>query len=812
MSYNIAVNTVSINLQIDQDQIITFFEKLYGGCESRGYLVLWTRNDRRSNFFSLNQIKEAAQEAATLAAEKDVYFAVGLQKTRPSSGRGSADTVTVIPGLWCDIDIKGPGHGRSDLPETVDDALELAHAIEGFPPTLLVHSGGGIHAYWLFKEPWVIESKEEREKAQILVRSWEDTLRQHAKEKGYHLDSTSDLARVLRVPFTFNHKDPENPVAVKLLEEASSGRRYNPSDFEPYLLDKELVVAQPTFLNEFDNADGQRVLERCPFIRHCVSDAKSLDEPAWYAMLTIAARCSMGDHLAHEWSKPYVGYDRKKTDRKLQHAKAAPGPYTCENISKRIDGAYCSDCEYQGRVKSPIVLGRELSEEEICDGHIEELNRKHAAVMVEGRFLVINEVRDQETRFSKITFSTPQDFIHKYRTVTVPSPKSGPGQSREIAIGKLWLDSPKRRIYDGLVFSPQREVPGMYNLWRGFGVRPRPGNWELFKKHIFNVIANRNEEVYSYILAWMAHLVQHPGGPRPGTAIVLRGKQGTGKGVFANNFGKLFGPHYIQVFTQRQITGRFNTHLKDALLVNADEAMWAGDKKAEGVIKGLITEERLPVEPKGKDIFYVDNHTRWIFTTNNEWAAPAGMEERRFFVLDISDRHQQDIAYFKAIVDQLKKGGYEAMLYDLMHHDISSVDLSKFSRTTALMDQIVSSMTTVQKFWYHRLREGSLIDDPVDGIGYGKHGDNKDRWGKGVETKDFHDAYLQFSKSLGEKYLLDPSQFGRQLKSVCPGVRRTRKSDKTDGHERRPIYIFPPLEVCRAEIERQVNMPIDWDE
>ena len=812
MSYNIAVDTVSIDLPIDKDQIITFFEKLYRGCESRGYLVLWTRNDRRSNFFSLNHITKAAQEAAALAEEKDVYFAVGLQKTRPSSGRGSADTVAVIPGLWCDIDIKGQGHGRSDLPETVDDAIELANAIEGFPPTLLVHSGGGIHAYWLFKEPWVIESKEEREKAQILVRSWEDTLRQHAKEKGHHLDSTSDLARVLRVPFTLNHKNPGNPVAVKLLEEASSGRRYNPSDFEPYLLDKEQVVAQPTFLNEFDNADGQLVRQRCPFIRHCVADAKSLDEPAWYAMLTIAARCSGGRHLAHDWSEPYSGYDRQETDRKFQHAREAPGPYTCEYISKRIDGSYCSACEYQGRVKSPIVLGRELSDEEIRDGHIEELNRKHAAVMVEGRFLVINQVRDHLTGLSKITFSTTTDFIHQYRTVEVPNPRTGPGQNREITLGKLWLDSPNRRQYDGLVFSPQKEVPGMYNLWRGFGVRPRPGKWDLFRNHIFEVVSSEDPEVDRYIVAWMAHLVQKPGGPRPGTSIVLVGKQGTGKGIFVNHFGKLFGPHYLQVFNQIQITGRFNTHLKDALLVNADEAFWAGDKRAEGVIKGLITEPMIPIEPKGKDIFYVNNLTRWIFTTNNMWAVPAGLEERRFFTLDVSDRHQQEKAYFKPIVDQLESGGYEAMLYDLMRYDISGVDLSKFPRTTALMDQIESSMSAEQKFWYHRLQEGSLIDDPVDGIGYGKDGDNKNRWDKGVEIKDFHDAYIQFSKPLGERYLLDPSQFGKRLRRLCPGVIRGKTSNQTGYPSRRPIYIFPPLDECRAEFERQVNMEIDWDE
>jgi hypothetical protein len=38
--------------------------------------------------------------------------------------------------------------------------------------------------------------------------------------------------------------------------------------------------------------------------------------------------------------------------------------------------------------------------------------------------------------------------------------------------------------------------------------------WSLFKRHIFEVIANGNKKSFHYILAWMAHLAK-PGGQRP---------------------------------------------------------------------------------------------------------------------------------------------------------------------------------------------------------------------------------------------------------------------------------------------------------
>ena len=114
----------------------------------------------------------------------------------------------------------------------------------------------------------------------------------------------------------------------------------------------------------------------------------------------------------------------------------------------------------------------------------------------------------------------------------------------------------------------------------------------------------------------MADAVQNPS-QRPGTAIVLRGKQGVGKGIFCSEFGKLFGQHFVHVQHARHLTGHFNAHLKDALIVFADEAFWAGDKSAEGALKAMVTEDLLPIEFKGKDATYVRNHIRLLVASNN---------------------------------------------------------------------------------------------------------------------------------------------------------------------------------------------------
>lgn len=170
-------------------------------------------------------------------------------------------------------------------------------------------------------------------------------------------------------------------------------------------------------------------------------------------------------------------------------------------------------------------------------------------------------------------------------------------------------------------------------------------------------------EHFDYVIRWFAHLFQRQG-ELPGTALVLRGRQGTGKGTMMMYLGIIVGQHYLELVQMGQVTGRFNAHMKDALLVHANEAIWGGDKASEGAIKAMITDETSAVEFKGRDIITVKNYKRLVLASNNDWVVPRDMDDRRFFVLDVSDAHKEDQEYFDAIHAEMSAGGLEA----LMHH------------------------------------------------------------------------------------------------------------------------------------------------
>jgi phage/plasmid-associated DNA primase len=426
------------------------------------------------------------------------------------------------------------------------------------------------------------------------------------------------------------------------------------------------------------------------------------------------------------------------------------------------------------------------------------LNENHAVLMMGGKCVILNETIDPIFNRPDINFSSTQDFRTCYQNRKIEVMRNK--KLTPVSIADLWLDSPERRQYKGIVFDPSRKnIPGYYNLYRGFALQPKQGSWKLMENHIYHIICSGDDECFRYLIAWMARIVQDPGGKRPGVVIVLRGKQGTGKGCFVTNFGAIFGSHFLHIISYTLVAGRFNSHFKDALLVFVDEGFWGGDKQAEGALKGMITEDYILIEAKHKDAFNVKNNTNFIFASNNDWVVPAAMEERRFFIMDVSEKHMNDSKYFEPIYAEMANGGREALLYDLLHYNIDNFDLRKFPRRDALLDQIIQSMSPVKKFWYEQLRHGGIISTSDRLKDY-----STTDWPDAYRCDKLYELYLDFASAIGERYKPIDTQFGKQIRQVCPKINRKKRFG--DWH-----YFLPTLAECREYFESLVKIKIEWD-
>jgi hypothetical protein len=219
--------------------VADFFEQLYGGLTRTHQLCVWSLPDKRSRWFSVPEEIEKAERAAQAASsgdELDVYWGLGLQPVALSAGdRGKAVTVSGIPGAWADIDFSHNVHKKPNLPPTLQDAIDLVHELP-LPPTLIIESGHGIYALWLFHEPWEFDTDVERDEAAWMLKGWQQAVRARARIKGWDVDATHDLTRVLRIPGTVNFKerDDAKPVKVTIVD---YGRRYSHEELELYLVD-----------------------------------------------------------------------------------------------------------------------------------------------------------------------------------------------------------------------------------------------------------------------------------------------------------------------------------------------------------------------------------------------------------------------------------------------------------------------------------------------------------------------------------------------------------------------------------------------
>ncbi|MDA8335939.1 MAG: AAA family ATPase [Peptococcaceae bacterium] len=336
-----------------------FLDALYGD-KPPGWLVIWTHPTQTSYWLAANDLAGVERVALERAGSEHVYYGVGLHARKLTSNkRGKAETVIAIPGLWLDVDCVGGKHSAQNLP-TMDEARDFL-GLFGLEPSIIVHTGGGLHVYWLFNRLWVFKDESARKQAADQVAQFQRGMIALAAARDWRLDNTSDLARVLRLPGTQNHKtDPPAPVTVGLWEPS---RRYGYREVVAAieaLEGKAKSTQRPA--GSGAQTDGgplpraDLIARRCGWIGHCRADAANLLEPEWYGMVGVIALCHNGPALVHEWSRPYPGYFDQETDKKIDHALRDAGPITCDKV--RADfGAWCADCTH--KVKSPIVLGYE---------------------------------------------------------------------------------------------------------------------------------------------------------------------------------------------------------------------------------------------------------------------------------------------------------------------------------------------------------------------------------------------------------------------------------------------------------------------
>ena len=322
----------------------------------------------------------------------DVYFALG---TFGDLDRRLATNVQMVRCIAVDVDCNHPKDIPDEAgvvkPKAYPSAQAAAQAIMQFAEEVglsglgspwLVASGGGVHAYWPFKEA-------------VDINEWKpvaEGFKRLCFQKKLSIDQTitADASRVLRVFDTINTgiKNNKKVREVTNVKFKNAGDHFDFEDIRA-LVERNLIgTAYAVKTVEPSNAlvlPGQRPTKEgkplavqlyansvtkfgnifkatkagqgCDQLRYYAEHADEDGmEPLWRAHLSIAKKCSDGEKAA-VWLSGLHPYDEDRMHRKLAEIK---GPYPCTKFDSENPGV-CVSCKHWGKITNPLALGRDVA-------------------------------------------------------------------------------------------------------------------------------------------------------------------------------------------------------------------------------------------------------------------------------------------------------------------------------------------------------------------------------------------------------------------------------------------------------------------
>lgn len=304
---------------------------------------------------SLDEVDAAIQRM--LDAEYNVYFGCAKYK---SNTKRTKENAGYFKSFWLDLDC-GAGKDYPDQNTALADLVRFCEELE-LPSPTLVDSGFGIHCYWRLTE-------------EVPLQEWVQVAEQlKALCKHHKLKAdpavTADAARILRVPGSFNHK-VSPPLEVSVL---ASGARVEFEAFRQMLGTPMALPPVPDYIqqglsplqealmknrsNRFETiirktAEGKG----CAQILYVLTEQAECNYNLWRAGLSVARNCIDWKTSIHVMSDQHPNYSYDLTEEKA--TDLVDKPYLCSTFeSIRPEG--CEGCPFNGKIKSPIVLGSEI--------------------------------------------------------------------------------------------------------------------------------------------------------------------------------------------------------------------------------------------------------------------------------------------------------------------------------------------------------------------------------------------------------------------------------------------------------------------
>ena len=368
-----------------------FLRRVFHATNSNLFSHIWQLNLLKKNvgktqFFKIENLNEMANTVSRFNKKPfGVSFSMGLTdkpvlSNKKHHKKASDSDIVAIPCLWCDIDIQSDVHAEENLFPNVEAVLSMIDSElqpRGLSPNIIVNSGYGIHAYWIFDSPIVFNSNDDRQLAKSLLTNIQAVIRLCSKD--YSIDKTDDLSRSLRIPGSVNWKgNHENAPIAKVIRDddgtfnvedlaskinfaldALQGVSHNVSPMSDRNTQAvEKMRSRGNFESLVSNGNFKLMIDNCAFIRHVVENFNTIPEPILKDALTNLLRASNARDYVIQLCKKSFGakFDEDLTNKRLAHYETQK-PTTCKKIHENCDSCILDDCRvFQLGKKVPSAI------------------------------------------------------------------------------------------------------------------------------------------------------------------------------------------------------------------------------------------------------------------------------------------------------------------------------------------------------------------------------------------------------------------------------------------------------------------------
>jgi len=729
-------------------------------------------------------------------------FHIGFNPRKEFRGVARSSASNVVPvNFALDLDIHLFNLSRSERDVKIEKAKKkVLNKLQeaGLHPNALVKSGNGYQFWFKYGFP--------QEEHKFHARNYRILQEALLEIAGIEDKCTLKMGQLLRLPYSFNRKGDTGKDRIGMC-----------SDDDVLVMIEELCQEENDWESLLKSDVAQKILKRmyqkqaritkrscapalhtntAPCIQYLLDTESEVPEGyRWATLKTLSIYLFHNGVSAEEAivKCSHIHSDQREVQKAVQgiYAKLAMDPeeyrFGCRegsNIQELIE-AGITVCEKNLCYSSgKLLLAKDAqpTEEDLKKKDLDittafaYFNYKHAIVNISGKYAILDKY--PAVVGGMWICSSFQNFQEAHSWIKV---RTSTGESLKVV--DLWLNSPRAVRYQGVDFLPManmKDFPApatIYNTWKGFKQAPVQGDCSLFRNHIEKHLCHFDSKLYNYVYSWMKHVILHPDVPT-GVSFVVRGPEGSGKGIIFSYIANMFyRQNILEVADKKPFEGNFNNELSQKILVLLDEAINRQyDKKIDGTVKNAITSKYRLVYKKYIDPFEERNYCNFMFFSNNDHLVAASEIARRYFCLDMTNELCKDDQsftaekrkelrdYWRALWAEAEGDGPSAFMYWLLNEFEGKVDILNVPQTEELQRQrdLTSGAIDLRKFLESCCRNGILVDRGYEGV----------YWPEQPIVKELFNYFRsEFPRSI----LID-AHFGRELKKLIPDLKKNTNS------------------------------------